>query len=70
MEASLLAVTAGEQIRVTVAGLIFELPAAVREDLPRGVVGMPAGFLQASGIIPPAFCTLAPILAESSRGAS
>jgi hypothetical protein len=41
----------------------------VREDLPRGVVGVPAGLLQGRGIIPPVFCTLAPILAESSRGA-
>jgi NADH-quinone oxidoreductase subunit G len=68
-EASLLAITAGDQIKVAVAGVIVELPAVVREDLPRGVVGMPAGFLQAGGIIPPVFCTLAPVLAESSRGA-
>jgi NADH-quinone oxidoreductase subunit G len=69
MEASLLAVSVGEPIRVAIAGLTFDLPTTVREDLPRGVVGLPAGLLQAGGIIPPAFCTLAPILAESSRGA-
>jgi NADH-quinone oxidoreductase subunit G len=69
MEASLLAVTADEPIRVAIAGLTFDLPTIVREDLPRGVVGLPAGLLQARGIISPAFCTLAPILAESSRGA-
>jgi len=69
VEAELLAVTAGELIRVAVAGVIFELPAVVRADLPRGVVGVPAGLLQDKGIHPPAFCTLAPVPAESSRGA-
>jgi hypothetical protein len=49
--------------------VILELPAIVREDLPRGVVGVPAGLLQARGMIAPVFCTLAPVLAGSSRGA-
>ena len=69
IEASLLSVTAGEQIRMALGGMVFDLPVTLREDLPRGVVGLPAGLLQAGGIIPPAFCTLAPILAASSRGA-
>ena len=69
VEASRSGVNAGEQIKVSVEGSLFELEVMLRADLPRGVAGLPAGLLPIGGIILPAFCRLAPILAEPSRGA-
>ncbi len=63
-------VNAGERIKVSIAGSLFELEVMLRADLPRGVAGLPAGLSPVGGIILPTFCTLAPILTEPSRGAS
>jgi NADH-quinone oxidoreductase subunit G len=71
VEASLLGVKAGEQVKVTVEGSQFELEVVLRADLPRGVAGLPAGVSPVEGIALPAFGKLAPIPAElSARGAS
>ncbi|QEE28433.1 NADH-quinone oxidoreductase subunit NuoG [Terriglobus albidus] len=69
VEASQSGVNAGERIKVSVEGSLFELEVALRADLPRGVAGLPAGLSPAKGILLPAFCRLAPIPAEPSRGA-
>jgi NADH-quinone oxidoreductase subunit G len=71
VEASVLGVKAGEQVRVTVEGGQFEVEVVLRADLPRGVAGLPAGVSPVGGITLPAFGKLAPIPAElSARGAS
>ncbi len=69
VEASLSGVSAGEQIKVSIEGSLFELEVMLRADLPRGVAGLPAGLSPVEGIVLPAFCTLAPVLTEPSRGA-
>jgi NADH-quinone oxidoreductase subunit G len=69
VEASRSGVNAGEQIKVSIEGSLFELEVMLRADLPRGVAGLPAGLSPVGGIILPAFCTLAPALTEPSRGA-
>ena len=69
MEASRSGVNAGEQIKVSIEGSLFELEVMLRADLPRGVVGLPAGLSPVGSIVLPAFCTLAPVLIEPSRGA-
>jgi NADH-quinone oxidoreductase subunit G len=69
VEASQSGVNAGERIKVSMEGALFELEVMLRADLPRGVAGLPAGLSPVGGIILPAFCRLAPILAEPSRGA-
>ena len=68
-EASQSGVNAGERIKVSIEGSLFELEVMLRADLPRGVAGLPAGLSPAKGILLPAFCRLAPIPAEPSRGA-
>lgn len=68
-EASQSGVNAGERIKVSIEGSLFELEVMLRADLPRGVAGLPVGLLPFEGITLPAFCRLAPILAEPSRGA-
>jgi NADH-quinone oxidoreductase subunit G len=71
VEASLLGVKAGEQVKVTVEGSQFEFEVVLRADLPRGVAGLPAGVSPVEGVTLPAFGKLAPIPAElSARGAS
>jgi NADH-quinone oxidoreductase subunit G len=71
VEASLLGVKAGEQVKVTVEDGQFEVGVVLRADLPRGVAGLPAGVSPVEGITLPAFGKLAPIPAElSARGAS
>jgi NADH-quinone oxidoreductase subunit G len=69
VEASRSGVNAGEQIRVSIEGSLFELEVMLRADLPRGVAGLPTGLSPVGGIVLPAFCTLAPVLTEPSRGA-
>jgi NADH-quinone oxidoreductase subunit G len=70
VEASLLGVKAGEQLKVTVEGGQFEFEVVVRADLPRGVAGLPAGISSVEGMMLPAFGKLAPIPAGlSARGA-
>jgi NADH-quinone oxidoreductase subunit G len=69
VEASRSGVNAGEQIKVSIEGSLFELEVMLRADLPRGAAGLPAGLSPVGGIVLPAFCTLAPILTEPSRGA-
>ncbi len=69
MDASRSGVNAGERIKVSIEGALFELEVMLRADLPRGVAGLPAGLSPAGGIILPVFCRLVPILAEPSRGA-
>jgi len=71
VEASLLGVQTGEQIKLTVARSQFELEVMLRPDLPRGVAGLSAGLTPLEGTLLPVFCKLAPIGAElSARGAS
>jgi NADH-quinone oxidoreductase subunit G len=71
VEASLLGVKAGEQVKVTVEDGQFEVEVVLRADLPRGVAGLPAGVSPVQGITLPAFGKVAPIPAElSARGAS
>jgi len=69
VDASLSEVEAGEHIKLSIEGSVFEFEVRLRPDLPRGVAGLPAGLSQTEGIILPAFCSLAPILTEPSRGA-
>jgi NADH-quinone oxidoreductase subunit G len=69
VDASLTEVNAGERIKVSIEGSVFELEVMLRADLPRGVAGLPAGLSPAGGITLPAFCSLAPILTEPFRGA-
>jgi NADH-quinone oxidoreductase subunit G len=69
VEASLSGVSAGEQIKVSIEGSLFELEVILRADLPRGLAGLPAGLSPVGGIILPVFCIPAPILTEPSRGA-
>jgi NADH-quinone oxidoreductase subunit G len=69
VDASLSGVNAGERVKVSIAGSLFELEVMLRADLPRGVAGLPEGLSPVGVIILPAFCRLAPILAEPSRGA-
>ncbi len=69
VEASQSGVNAGERIKLSIEGALFELEVMLRADLPRGVAALPAGLSPAGGIILPVFCRLAPILAEPSRGA-
>jgi NADH-quinone oxidoreductase subunit G len=68
-EASQSGVNAGERIKVSIDGSLFELEVMLRADLPCGVAGLPVGLLPFEGITLPAYCRLAPILAEPSRGA-
>jgi NADH-quinone oxidoreductase subunit G len=69
VEASLSGVSAGEQIKVSIEGSLFELEVILRADLPRGLAGLPTGLSPVGGITLPVFCTPAPILTEPSRGA-
>ncbi len=69
VEASRSGVNAGERIKVSLEGSLFELEVMLRADLPRGVAGLPAGLSPVGDTILPAFCTLAPVLTEPSRGA-
>jgi len=69
VEAALSGVNAGERIKVSIEGSLFELEVKLQGDLPRGVAGLHAGLSPAGGIILPTLCTLAPIPTEPSRGA-
>jgi NADH-quinone oxidoreductase subunit G len=69
VDASRSGVNTGERIKVSIEGSLFELEVMLRADLPCGVAGLPAGLSPVGGINLSAFCTLAPVLTEPSRGA-
>ncbi|MEW6296723.1 MAG: NADH-quinone oxidoreductase subunit NuoG [Thermodesulfobacteriota bacterium] len=57
-DAAGLGLGAGEELRLTVAGTVFRLPVQLRPALPRGVVGLPAGFPELQGVVLPAWGTV------------
>jgi NADH-quinone oxidoreductase subunit G len=67
-DASSLGVKAGEEIKVTTGGSSFELEVVLRDDLPRGVAGLPAGLVPIESMTSPAFASLTPAKVESSAG--
>ena len=69
LDASLSGMKIGERIKMSIHDSVFEFEVMVRDDLPRGVAGLPVGLSQTEGIVLPAFCSLSPILTEPSRGA-
>jgi len=69
-EASRSGVSAGQLIKVTIGGTLFDLQVLLRVDLPCGVAGLPAGVLPRGITTLPAFCSLVPSLTESCRGAA
>jgi NADH-quinone oxidoreductase subunit G len=70
VEASLVGVKDGEQIKVIIGDSQFEVDVMLRADLPRGVAGLPVGVPPFEGIQLPIFCKLVSVGAElSTRGA-
>ncbi len=67
-DASQLGVKAGEEINVTIGDSSIELKVVLRDDLPRGTVGLPAGLVPIESISPPVFATLTPAKVESPTG--
>lgn len=71
VDASLLSVAAGEQIRIEIEDAPFELEVQIRPSLPPGVAGLFAGSTAIGGVRLPALCKLTAVGAElSARGAS
>ena len=68
VDASRLGANAGEEIKVTTGDSSFELEVSVRDDLPCGVAGLPAGLVPIESITSPAFATLTPAKIESPTG--
>lgn len=70
-EASQLGVKTGDLMKVVLEDAALALEVALRDDLPSGVAGLPAGLPPLEGVGLPAFLKLAPTGAEvSARGAS
>lgn len=70
-DASLLGISAGEQIRMELDDAQFDVEVQIRPGLPHRVAGLPAGSPAFNGVSLPAFCKLVPVGAElSTRGAS
>lgn len=63
-----LGIQAGEKLNVTVADSSFELEVIVRDDLPHGAAGLPAGLLPVEAMASPAFARLTPAKVESHAG--
>jgi NADH-quinone oxidoreductase subunit G len=59
---------AGDQVEVTISDSSFELDVVLRDDLPRGVAGLPAGLVEIDGMTSPAYARLAPAKVTSSAG--
>jgi NADH-quinone oxidoreductase subunit G len=64
-DASRLGATAGDEIRVNIRDSSFELPLILRDDLPRGTAGLPAGLVSIGGMRSPLLAQLAPAKVES-----
>jgi len=70
IEASLLGVKAGEQLKVLIEESQYELEVVLRADLPRGIAGLHAAGPPLDGITLPVYCRLAAVGSElSARGA-
>jgi NADH-quinone oxidoreductase subunit G len=70
VEASLLGVKAGDQLKVLIEEAQYELEIVLRADLPRGVAGLHTGGPRLDGIQLPVYCRLDPVGSElSARGA-
>ena len=67
-DASSIGVNPGKEIKVTAGDSCFELEVVLRDDLPRGAAGLPAGLVPIEGIPSPAYASLAPAKVESSTG--
>ena len=67
-DASVLAIKPGEEIKVTAGNSSFEFEAVLRDELPRGIAGLPAGLVPIEGLTSPAFASLAPAKVESAAG--
>jgi len=63
-----LGVKVGEEINVTAGGTSFELEVVLRDDLPRGTAGLPAGLVPIESMTSPAFARLALAKVESPAG--
>ena len=63
-----LGIKAGDQIGVTAGGSTFELDVVFRDDLPRGIAGLPAGLLPIEAMQSPAFAQLTPAKIASPAG--
>lgn len=69
-DASLVGATGGEQFRVVIDDSQFEVEVALREDLPRGLAGIPSGIPPFESVQLPTLCKLLPVESEmSARGA-
>ncbi len=55
VDASLTEVNAGERIKVSIEGSVFELEVMLRADLPRGVAGLPVRTIASRGYNPASF---------------
>ncbi|WP_251106638.1 NADH-quinone oxidoreductase subunit NuoG [Alloacidobacterium dinghuense] len=66
--ASGLGVKAGEEIKVTAGNASLELEVLLRDDLPRGTAGLPAGLVPIDAIPSPALATLAPANVKTPAG--
>ena len=62
--------TDGEQLKMVINGSQFEVEVALREDLPRGLAGIPSGIPPFESVQLPTFCKLLPVESEMpARGA-
>lgn len=69
-DASLVRAGSGEQLRVVINDSQFDVEVALREDLPRGLAGIPSGVPPFESVQLPTFCKLLPVESEmSARGA-
>ena len=68
VDASRLGANAGEEIKVIAGDFSFELEVLLRNDLPRGVAGLPAGLVPIEAMASPVFARLTPAKVESSAG--
>ena len=70
VDASIVGTTDGEQLKMVINGSQFEVEVALREDLPRGLAGIPSGIPPFESVQLPTFCKLLPVESEmSARGA-
>jgi NADH-quinone oxidoreductase subunit G len=68
IDASQIGAKADEEIKVTIGNSSLEFSVVLRDDLPHGTIGLPAGLVPIEGQSTPTFATLSPAKVESTAG--
>jgi len=67
-DASQIGIKADEEIKLAIGNSSFEFRVVLRDDLPRGTIGLPAGLVPIEDFTSSTFATLAPAKVESTAG--